>query len=338
MAYAGDGECDSRVNRAVADGVNVVIWFALTFECDPATGAPVIAGGPDLACVGRVAGELKAANLTTLHMISVGGWDTAHPNTTVSGQGWWEAWQKYNQRAIDAGLEGGFDGVDWDEEGMNDPTSVWNTYTRAGLEIVARFSELAKQAGLLVSLVPPQSYLDCTTQEFSLSLVEPAHCWHSDFHYAGRNAYAAILAMAAPGTFDWVSLQLYETWSVANCELTLHGMSVPDYLAGLVKAMAAGWQVDFASAPSVGLATQTVAVAPTRLVIGLANGWAHPAGWKPGAKTLFIEPADLQAAWEAMEPSQRPRGFVFWVIAAEGSGSPPLYMASALNKFLHTRP
>ena len=35
--------------------------------------------------------------------------------------------------------------------------------------------------------------------------------------------------------------------------------------------------------------------------------------------------------------SFRARGFMFWDIADEGSGSPPLYMAASLNEFLHTR-
>jgi len=78
---------------------------------------------------------------------------------------------------------------------------------------------LPKASGRFVSLAPPQSYLDASTDEFSLSLALPARCWHAEFAYAGRNAYAALLALAPPDTFDFVSLQLYESWPRARCTL-----------------------------------------------------------------------------------------------------------------------
>ena len=75
----------------------------------------------------------------------------------------------------------------------------------------------AFEEGRLVTLVPPQSYLDSSTSEFSLSVVNPARCWHPEFRYAGRSVYAALLAYAPPDTYDLVSLQLYESWSLAAC-------------------------------------------------------------------------------------------------------------------------
>ena len=94
-----------------------------------------------------------------------------------------------------------------------------------------------------------------------------------------------------------------------------------------------GWTVGFANEPSVGLANATVRVPASRLVLGLANGWTH-AG--KDSKVFFVPPAALAAAWQRL--SLRPRGLMFWDIADEGKGEPPLYMAAALNGFLHTRP
>ena len=46
-----------------------------------------------------------------------------------------------------------------------------------------------------MSLVPPQSYFDFQSSEFSHNIyLPPADPWHQDFCYTGRNVYAYWLA------------------------------------------------------------------------------------------------------------------------------------------------
>ena len=52
-----------------------------------------------------------------------------------------------------------------------------------------------------MSLVPPQSYFDVQSSEFSHNIyLPPADPWHQDFCYTGRNVYAYWLAKF--GTVD----------------------------------------------------------------------------------------------------------------------------------------
>lgn len=43
----------------------------------------------------------------------------------------------------------------------------------------------------------------------------------------------------------------------------------------IVQKMGDGWRVDFSSVPEFGVGECVVRVANTKLVIGLANGWAN---------------------------------------------------------------
>lgn len=345
IGYANWGECgDGKIEAAAANGVNLVIWFALSLVLGD-RGEPLIKGGPNLTCVARTAALLEKRGLPTTHFVSIGGWSAPHPSPTLSAPTWWGAFAAYDAQAEAAGLRGGFDGIDWDLEGSDTRSSPSNTFHPATLRLVSDLSVLAKASGKYVSLAPPQSYLDCTTPEFSFSLLHSARCWRggsngSEFTYAGRNAYAALLALAPSGTYDFISLQLYESYSIASCMLTERRTPLASYLASLVQSMHAGWEVGFDREPLLGLGNRTVRVARTSLVIGLANGWT-----RPGGKALFVKPDELAHAWRTAltpEARARPRGFMFWDVSDEGKvpteGAPPLYLARQLNAFLHTRP
>ena len=76
---------------------------------------------------------------------------------------------------------------------------------------MGKFSQLLKNAGYIVSMAPAESYLDPTTDEFSLSLLHNYPEWEKDvpeFNYHGRNAYAYLLAKYSIDTFDFISIQL----------------------------------------------------------------------------------------------------------------------------------
>lgn len=156
LGYANWGECDVKVSRAAAQGVNVIVWFALSMTLDQ-SGAPTIGGGPNLTCVGELAANLVSVGLPTTHLISIGGWNGAHPDPAASAEAWWSALAAYDRSAQAAGLVGGFDGIDWDIEGNDTPLAKRNHFPPDELRLMARISELAKAEGKLVAMVPAQS-------------------------------------------------------------------------------------------------------------------------------------------------------------------------------------
>ena len=60
------------------------------------------------------------------------------------------------------------------------------------------------------------------------SVTHPALHWHDEFLYAGRNTYAPLLALHPE--WDFVSLQLYESWSAADYFLAERQISAELYL------------------------------------------------------------------------------------------------------------
>lgn len=186
--------------------------------------------------------------------------------------------------------------------------------------------------GYFVSLVPPESYLDVTTSQFSRSLLFNYPNEYPSFYYHGHNAYAYWLARygstnvtAADGsasvvpTYDWISIQLYESYSHALYNTTVLGQSASDYLEAWVPRVYDGWRVDFSSDPTVNWPTQHVRVNQTQLIVGLANGWTD------GTRAILIWPALVCEAYNNLAAKgQQPRGFMFWVSATgsdTGSGS-----------------
>ena len=52
-----------------------------------------------------------------------------------------------------------------------------------------------KKNGYIVSLVPPQSYFDVQSSEFSHNIyLPPADPWHQECHYTSRNVYSYWVA------------------------------------------------------------------------------------------------------------------------------------------------
>jgi len=270
VGYMNYGECDDRVDQAIKDGVNVVIWFSLELEN---RGEPLITSAVSPVCVQTAVQRLKDAGLSAAHLISVGGWGVPHPDTAFSGADWYKQFNRWNNAASGPGFENGFDGIDWDLEGADDQSSDINNFTVDKIKLIADFSKLAKKDGFITSIAPPQSYLDVGTSEFSMKLTHKATHWHDEFEYAGRNAYAPWLVM-----HDWdiVNLQLYESWSPADHFMGGRSIDPAVYLPDLVAAMAKGWKVKFSQVPELGMADQVVKVRPDQLVIGLANSWSNP--------------------------------------------------------------
>ncbi len=111
IGYANWMQCDEKLVTAVEDGVNVLIWFSINLSVNESTGTPLVTGGPDLRCVQRIKDTIASKGLPTIHLISIGGWNSPHPDTSNSAESIYENWRLWNNDL--------FDGFDWDIEGSN---------------------------------------------------------------------------------------------------------------------------------------------------------------------------------------------------------------------------
>ena len=84
VGYGTDCADTQKMIDGAVKGVNVIIWFASSLV--DVNGVPTIAGAQNHTCVAYVAKYLRNKGLQTSHMISIGGWDAPHPNTTWTGQ------------------------------------------------------------------------------------------------------------------------------------------------------------------------------------------------------------------------------------------------------------
>eukprot|EP00658_Telonema_sp_P-2_P083115 TRINITY_DN8916_c0_g1_i3.p1 TRINITY_DN8916_c0_g1~~TRINITY_DN8916_c0_g1_i3.p1 ORF type:complete len:137 (+),score=26.58 TRINITY_DN8916_c0_g1_i3:174-584(+) len=89
----------SKMIQEAELGVNVIIWFASNLIADRANRATV-QSGVNHTCVANVAKYLKDQGLETTHLISIGGWDAPHPNTSWSGSEWAETWINWNRHCL----------------------------------------------------------------------------------------------------------------------------------------------------------------------------------------------------------------------------------------------
>jgi chitinase len=352
VGYANWNQCDETLVRAVEQGVNVLIWFSVNLAVD-STGVPVVAGGPDMNCVATIVHQIREAGLETIHLISIGGWNSPHPDTSNSAVDVYNAWNKWNTETIinpDKGFYG-FDGFDWDIEGNDTPTSPYNHFTVECLNLMGEMSQLAKKEGhYLVAMAPAESYLDPTRNGFDRSLLHEYEEWKGiipPFPYHGRNCYAYLLSKFgvttmsdgnSTDTFDFITVQLYEGYSHAEYNTTILKQVPNEVVVRFVQLITKGWEVAFSEDAELEYSNQFVKIPPQRLVVGLANGWAGD------GKFLLIYPDEVAMAYSQLASmSLQPRGFGFWDIADEGKESQqqpgvPVWLASGLNEFMHIRP
>ena len=131
VGYCNWNQCgDESIVRAVQDGVNVIIWFAINLATDPSTGLPAITNGPDWTCVANTVEKINALGLPTTHLIrcadpsrafslliinallhqesshlvttpnSVGGWNSPHPDTSIPPDAYFAHWHKWNTEVV----------------------------------------------------------------------------------------------------------------------------------------------------------------------------------------------------------------------------------------------
>lgn len=317
IGYAMDNETDELIVKGVENGLNVVIWFSCNL-IDDNEKAKVQSTIKFNELVQR-AKEIKNKGYDVTHLISIGGWAYPHPDDKHTAKEYFEAWEEFNKQLSDAGFEG-FDGFDWDIEGHNDKENPGNIFKIKTLDIMGELSQLAKNAGYLVTMAPAESYLDATMNDFSLSLLLPYPEWvgklQPEFEYHGRNIYAYLLkkyefSENQVKTFDFISVQLYESYAHALYKYKHEGVNFGKILKNTVEAYKNGWTVNFSQVPETGLEDSIITVEPERLVIGMANTWKSK-------KILLIPKNQIYEAYYYLRFSGlNVRGFMYWNISQD---------------------
>lgn len=346
LAYAV--ACDFKVMQDAVDGVNVIVWFSINLRTNATTHDPHIHLGINTTCIAETAAGLKSQGLETTHLISIGGWDAPHIDTTRNGTEWFAAWDRWNMAEVAHPALGfdGFDGFDWDLEGNDTPSNAANEFSVECLDAMGTMSMAAKAAGYIVTMVPPESYLDPTTAVFDRSLQHAYPEWHPEFLYHGHNCYALLQSkygtVELPGngrvaTFDLIDIQLYESWSHAGYAIDVAGVPAADYLERWIRLVLAGWNVDFSADPSVQWPSQRITIAPEQLIVGFSFGSSGGSG-----KSVYISPEDAGKAWAALPPTLQPRGAMYWNMQIDGGSANGTHhnvsLAKGFNEFLKTRP
>ena len=336
IGYASWGECDEKIYEAVQNGLNVIIWFSVDMAENEDCTEPIFKRGPNYEEVSKMIKRFKDNSYTVINLISVGGWNSPHINTNFSAEEYFNEWIKFNEKIKNIENDFyGFDGIDWDIEGNDDMKSNINHFTYKELDLMGKFSQLLKKEGYIVSMAPAESYLDPTTDEFSLSLL---HNYPErekevpEFTYHGRNVYSYLIAKFSLDTFDFISIQLYEGYTHTLYKYEREKISFGKIIDKLVGNLTQGYTVDFSKDTNSGLDKQIIKIQQDKIVIGLANGWAN-------GRFLFVNGKNIIEGYKYLKEQKKDvRGFMFWDIADEGkipqSEKEPFYMAKILNSIL----
>lgn len=178
---------------------------------------------------------------------------------------------------------------------------------------------------------------------FDYSLTH-AYLEYPAFPYHGRNAMAYLMA-AYKSAFDVVSVQLYESWSHANYQISIVQVPAAAFLEGWARQIMHGWYCYFATTSAgCDIPSQWINIPADKLVVGLANAWTGSVKDQAKVKALYIDPSEVQSAFynlNASNASAVPRGVMFWTISAEGKAiegsTEPVWFAKEMNKILRIR-
>jgi len=337
--------CTEKVVKAVREGVNVVIWSFVEIRIDDdeeytdttmknSDLKAECVSSFDRDCAKQMINQLDSEGYNdTVHLVSFGGWNGPHLPDKLDVYDMYRAFQdKYGDI---------FHGIDWDLEGDTRLDSPTNYFTIDCLENMGRFSQVASEDGYIVSMAPPQSYLDIQTNGFSryVNLTDTSKVrdgWHNDFHYFGLNVFSYLLSKYGK-YIDFVSIQFYESYSRAGLDIYHKQMNPEEYLTSYVKDLVLNkkesFLVEFEQDPLLNYPSHQVSFPLSKLVFGFSNGWAAVSS---NDKVVYMNPAQIEAAYKSLlDINLAPRGFMFWVIDEEGKNG--VNFARSLNDILRIR-
>ena len=142
IGYANWGECDEKIYEAVLNGLNVIIWFSVDMTANEDNSKPIFKRGPNYGDVSKMVKRFKDNNLPVINLLSIGGWNSPHPNTKFTAEEYFKEWIEFNKRISKPEFDFyGFDGIDWDIEGNSDINSSINYFSYKELDIMGQFSQ-----------------------------------------------------------------------------------------------------------------------------------------------------------------------------------------------------
>ena len=116
------------------------------------------------------------------------------------------------------------------------------------------------------------------------------------------------------------------------------GMKASDYLYNFVHGLVVNnesYYVEFDQDTTLGMKAQNVSIPLSKLVIGLANGWAINNNPDSSSyhKALYISGTECEAAYRRLLNDHHiPRGFMYWTIEERGKND--VYLAKDIGQFL----
>lgn len=172
----------------------MLVWFSIDLAALPGDPQqPMIRSRVNPECMKTYIRNIRTVDPTVVHLISIGGWNSPHPVTSVDVEDMYNALRKWNVDEVDGLL----DGMDWDIEGNDDKADPSNHMSVECVHFMGRFSQLAKMDGMIVTMAPAESYLDSTVNGFDRSLRHTYYEWddmYPEFTYHGMNTYAPLLS------------------------------------------------------------------------------------------------------------------------------------------------
>lgn len=342
IGYTFYGECDDKIFEAVQNGLNIVIWSQIDFTSNEDNNKPFFNGTLDYSCVSKMNKKFRDNNYYVINLLSVGGYGCPHINTDFSADNYFKEWLKFNEQISSTeNYFFGFDGIDWDIEGNDEIESIYNNFTYKELDIIGKFSQLLKKEGYIVSMTPRESYLDPSTNEFALCLINNNNSEGenilNDNSYNGRNIYSYIIAKYSINTFDFISIQLYEYYSLSLFKFQKQNKTFGEILDDLVGKLSNGYEVDFSKDINSGIREKNIKIPQNKIVIGLANAWASNL-------FLFLNEEYIIEGYEYLKDHKKNiRGFMFWNIHNEGDiplsdnaiDKNPFYMSKIINSLFY---
>lgn len=336
IGYASNAK-SGKTEQAIRDGANVIIWSFLHLELDDDNDTTSQQQQQKAEQAdGKIGTQLDLEQIRTIrdkyehviHLAAFGGWNGPHPPGSMTGKQWFEVFLHFNK--ANGHL---FDGIDWDYEGHDDLKSPTAKFTLDTLDVMVDFSLEAKKHDIIVSMAPAESYLDASINpgsidgKFSLDLDLPPRAWASDryhasaedveliqskgFSHAGRQCYAYVLAKAGMDTFDWISIQFYESYSPFAHDAHRRKLDQLDALMIRIHRLIEGYKVTDLPLES---SEYEIKVPASKLVLGIANKWAD------GLKVCKVESSSVKTAYESTleKYGEGFLGVMFWTIEEEG--------------------
>ncbi|OEU18176.1 beta-glucosidase [Fragilariopsis cylindrus CCMP1102] len=175
-------QCTEKVEQAVRDGVNVVIWSFVEIIVDgnkdkdndtvtekehstvnkkAANAYAKCISHFNRDCAKQMINKLDSEGYDdTVHLVSFGGWNGPHLPDELDVYDMYKSFQDFNTYCDNI-----FHGIDWDLEGHDRLDHSTNLFSIDCLNNMGIFSQLASNDGYIVGMAPPQSYLDIHAQQ-----------------------------------------------------------------------------------------------------------------------------------------------------------------------------